>query len=140
MMNKYQDLLKVNGFVLISDKGIESSGFDFNYEHEHFDGCRMAQIAPLLFAQSKLHSLIQSSLIDSASSGGNECHTPFIPHEDSQAAQMGECFAKMLFGQIPYERGTKDYCEFIDGLCRTLQRYLNKVKDGNNMKIEEARI
>lgn len=125
-MNKYQDLLKVNGFVLISDKGIESSGFDFNYDHEHFDGCRMGQLAPLLYAQSKLNALIQSNLIDSQSSGGNECHTPFMPEEASEAGQMGECFADMLCGQIPFERGSQEHREFIDGLCRTLQRYFNE--------------
>lgn len=125
-MNKHQDLLKVNGFVLISDKGIESSGFDFNYDHEHFDGCRMGQLAPLLYAQSKLNALIQSNLIDSQSSGGNECYTPFISEEESEAHQMGECFANMLCGQIPYELGSKQHYEFIDGLSMELYRHFKK--------------
>lgn len=125
-MNKYQDLLIKNGFVLISDKGVESSGFDFNYNHEHFDGCRMGQLAPLLFAQSKLHEIIQSNLIDSISSGGNECHTPFISGQDSYAGQMGECFANMLRGQVPYEIRSQERGQFIDGLCDTLQQFKNK--------------
>lgn len=126
-MNRYQELLKSNGFVLISDKGIESSGFDFNYDHEFFDGCRMSQLAPLLFAQTKLHDLIQSHLIDSPSSGGNECHSPLFPplypDEDTEAFQMGECLAEMLCRQIPYELGSKAHSEFINGLFSKLQMH-----------------
>ena len=119
-MNKYQDLLTKTGFVLISDKGIESSGFDFNYDHSLFDGCRMAQLSPLLFAQSKLNETIQSNLIDSQSSDGNECHRPFMTDEKTESGQMGECFGRMLRYQIPYEQGSRDYNDFIEALYKTL--------------------
>ncbi|HAS6073683.1 TPA: hypothetical protein I7144_20700 [Vibrio vulnificus] len=125
-MNKYQDLITKYGFVLISSKGVESSGFDFNYDHESFDGCRMGQLVPLLFAQDKLHDIIQSNLIDSSSSGINECHMPLIPDDLNDAGQMGECFADMLYGQIPYKLGSREHFDFVNGLCNALKHHLSK--------------
>ncbi|EGQ9107553.1 hypothetical protein ACN1T8_003831 [Vibrio cholerae] len=126
-MNKYDELLKANGFVLISDKGVASSGFDFNYDHEHFDGCRMGSLAPLLFAQTKLNEIIQSKLIDFNSSDVSECYTPLMPSKDNEAEQLGECFAEMLCAQIPYAFGSQDHFDFIKGLCRELNIYFHRV-------------
>lgn len=56
-MNEIDDLLMMvakNGVVMVGEAGIEALGFEFNYDDDRFDGCRMGQLLPLLFLKQQV--------------------------------------------------------------------------------------
>ena len=117
-MSKTSHLIKNNGYVLVSDFGIQSCGFEFNYSHHEFDGCRIGQLAPLMYAQSKLNDVLQAELIAPQNVG----YETYLGHSDDAISpnDLAEAFIAMLLNQLPYKRGGILESVFIGELISSL--------------------
>lgn len=113
------EIMTQPGYVLISEQGIDCCGFGFDYQSPHFDGCRMGQLLPMMWAQSKLTGLLQGALIDELSvTSENWCDD----EESADPELMGKAFAHMIMSQSPFKLGTQDSADFIHGLRLELTR------------------
>ncbi|WP_159084846.1 hypothetical protein [Dongshaea marina] len=113
-------MIKEPGYVLISDKGIASCGFDYHYDSPLLDGCRMGNLSPVMWAQSLLSENLQNELIQ-------KNIAPVSNHEGERGDvdSMAEAFASMLLSQSPFKDCKEKNDEFICALYREM-RSLNE--------------
>ena len=118
-MNKALEMVSEPGYVLIGPDGESScAGFEFNYEHPNFDGCRMGQTAPLFWAQDKIScKLAELSAVED--SHGCEEQTMGVGY--SPAEILGHGFASMVIRALPYEYGSEEMRVFISSMVREMQ-------------------
>lgn len=57
------------GIVVVGKESVEAVGFDFDYDNELFDGCRMGQLLPLLFLKAQVDKKLVDYMAAASSQG-----------------------------------------------------------------------
>ncbi len=112
-MSKNELLVKESGYLLISDSGVSSCGFDFYYRNDLFDGCRLGQLSPLMWAQKKINDYIQDELI---ANGSTHCENWCDHKEASDPKGMADAMARMIMENPPFNIGSDEMIDFIVNL------------------------
>lgn len=119
-MSKNASLITSPGYVLISSQGIGHCGFNYDYKSDLFDGCRMGQLSPVMWAQSQLTEalhgeVITKGAINACDHGGDFDDIPDLAH----------AFASMVMNMSPYPLGSPENARFI-GYLRAVMTDLDR--------------